>query len=150
MSSAEAWVTAYTRGLEMSILSLLIFLPVTLSMPVIFTGDRIVFIMSHDQKRARLCCMRPLRSKSEQSREIVPKTMVKNQINGVRMKYERRRLSQPWLLLGRTAGCSSDHAGTAGRRPASSFSGSAVVAILFTVSKSKNTFAGGGARATHS
>ena len=47
-----------------------------MSMPMTFTGDRIVFMMSHDQKRARLCCMRPSRSNSEQIRESVPRIRV--------------------------------------------------------------------------
>src|SRR5208283_4424751 len=98
MSSADACETAYTRGLDLSILSL--------SMPVTFTGDRIVFMMSHDQRRAQLCWMRPLRSKSEQSREIVPRIRVYAQISGSRMKYDRRRLGQPWRGLGAT-GCVS-------------------------------------------
>src|SRR6202167_4842247 len=38
--------------------------------PVTFTGERIVFITSHDQRRANLCWMRPSRSKSEQNSEI--------------------------------------------------------------------------------
>src|ERR1019366_899604 len=55
------------------------------------------------------------------------------------MKYERRRLSQPCGFLGPAAGRLSDHAGTASadgafeRGASRSFSGSAVVAILFTI-----------------
>jgi len=92
MSSADAWVTAYTRGLELS--------KPALFTPVTFTGDRIVFITSRDQRRANLCWMRPLRSKSEQLSETVPKMMVYAQMSGARIKYERRRLGQPWRLTG--------------------------------------------------
>src|SRR5208337_4362397 len=55
------------------------------------------------------------------------------------MKYERRLLSQPWRAAGRAAGRCSDHVGTAApgcpaeRSSARSFSGSAVVAILFKI-----------------
>src|SRR5271170_2841156 len=109
----------------------------SLLMPVTLTGDRIVFMTSHDQKRAKLCWMRPLRSKNELNRESVPKMIVYAQMSGSRMKYERRRLAQPWPLLRGAAGRSCDHAGTAAsgcpaeRNSARSFSGSAVVAILF-------------------
>src|SRR5271163_95854 len=62
------------------------------------------------------------------------------------MKYERRRLAQPWRLAERTAGCFSDHADTvaprcpAERSSACSFSGSAVVAILFNTNPSIQSF----------
>src|ERR1700693_1608399 len=54
MSSADACVTAYTRGLELSKLSLV--------MPVTFTGDRMVFITSRDQRRGDFCLGRPARA----------------------------------------------------------------------------------------
>src|SRR5580700_7745577 len=55
------------------------------------------------------------------------------------MKYERRWLRQPWRRFGRAARVSEDQVGTVapgcppGRSSALSFSGSAVVAILFKV-----------------
>jgi hypothetical protein len=74
------------------------------------------------------------------------------QINGSRMKYERRRLSQPWRGLsadGRVsgqveidiAGCSGEHGSP------STLSGSVVVAILCTVSRTSSR---AGAPAPHS
>src|SRR5260370_23060752 len=108
-------------------------------MPVTFTGDRIVFMMSHDQMRAKLCCMRPLRSKNELAGDSVPRISVYAQISGFKMKYERRRLGQPCGFLGPAAGRFSDQAGMGSadgsfeRGASRSFSGSAVVAILFKV-----------------
>src|SRR5260370_33216478 len=146
MSSADACVTAYTRGLELSKPSLL--------MPVTLTGDRMVFITSRDQKLANLCWMRPLRSKSEQISETVPRMMVYAQMSGARIKYERRRLSQPWRLTRCTPAFPSDQVGTAApgcppeRSSACSFSSSAVVAILFKVAYTQ-TFSPAGGPAPH-
>src|ERR1039458_7887273 len=61
------------------------------------------------------------------------------------MKYERRRLGQPCGFLGPAAGRFSDQAGTASadgaleRGASRSFSGSAVVAILFKMQGFKET-----------
>src|SRR5579872_1473180 len=88
MSSAEAWVTAYTCGFEVSIFS----------RPVTLTGERIVFMISQDQNRAKPCRMRLLSPNRETGMETIPSTTVYIQIKGSKIKYERNRLSQPCFL----------------------------------------------------
>src|SRR5438094_4633145 len=84
MSIAEAWLTAYKCGCEVSMRS----------SPTTVTGENIVFRISHDHNRANPCWMRPPRSINEESSESIARTVVYVQISGLKIKYDRKRLSR--------------------------------------------------------
>src|SRR5579863_1568887 len=66
-----------------------------------------VFIISHDQKRAKPCRTRVFSPKREAGMETIPSTTVYSQMRGSKIKKERRRLSQPYFLSAATGKISS-------------------------------------------
>ena len=64
------------------------------------TGEKIVFMISQAQTRAKSCWTRPLLLKTEVGRDNRPITTVYSQIKGAKTKYERSRLSSRYFPVG--------------------------------------------------
>ena len=69
-----------------------------------FTGEKIVFMINHDQARENQCKRRPPRSNNPPGSANNPMTTVYSQMSGSRIKYDRIRLSQPYSASGIACG----------------------------------------------